>query len=202
MKRLVILLSLALILATPALAQVADPDNDGIGIYFEPCAMTNCVSRPVGETFAWLVITHPTSPEGVGSWEARITTDGPVLITNWTLFGEGIDFNSDPNEFMVGVTAPLVNMYTWPAVVVAEATIYVYDTSGPANFYIDGNFLHSLPERVPAYLDGGEYPNYTTIKRLFQSTGADATIPVATINGECVVATDEMSWDSIKSMFH
>lgn len=200
MKRLVILLGLALVLVNPAFAQIPDEGDDGIGIYFEPCAMTNCVSRPIGTTYAWLVITHPTSPEGVGSWEARITWEGPGLVTNWTLFGNGIDFNADQYEFIVGVSEPLVNQYIWPAVVVAEATILVYDTNAPIYFYIDGVFLHSLPERAPAYLDGGEYPNYQTIKRLWQSTGGP-DIAVASINGECVVSADETSWDAIKSMF-
>lgn len=199
MKNLLFLFALIL-LVSPTQAQVADPDADGIGIYFEPCAMTNCVSRDVGEHVAWLVITHPTSPLGVGSWEARVSWEGPIIPTNWILFGGGIDFNSDPNEFVVGVTEPLVNNYTWPSVVVAEVHFLLFDTAFPAEFFIDGVFLHSLPERVPAYLDGGEYPNYTTIKELRQSTGGPE-FPVATINGECAVASDETTWDGVKSMF-
>ena len=131
-----------------------------------------------------------------------ITTsdNSPAFFTSETLFGDGIDFASTPAEYMVGVSEPLVNLYTWPAVVIAEFQVLVYETAAPVNFYIDGIFMHSLPERVPAYLDGGEYPNYTTIKELRQSTGGPE-FPVATINGECAVATDSESWDGIKSMF-
>ena len=82
----------------------------------------------------------------------------------------------------------------------ATFEVFVMDTAYPVEFYIDGIFMHSLPYRAPAYLDGAEWPNYETIKELRQSTGGP-DFPVATINGECAVSSDEATWGDVKSMF-
>ncbi len=67
---------------------------------------------------------------------------------------------------------------------------------GPA-FFIDGVFFHSLPTKVPAYLDGADTDS---IKELRQSTGG-RTFPVATINGDCAVAVEAESWGGVKALF-
>jgi hypothetical protein len=177
------------------MAQI-DPDEDGIGIYFDPCACEYCVSRDVGETFGYLLITHPSSEVGVGGWECEIDWDGPVAILGWFL--EGLAINVEvPPSFAVGLGEPLSNPYMWPAVVVMTVQMLVLDTSEPINFYIDGIQFHSLPERVPAYLDGTDYD---TLVELRQSTGGP-DIPVATINGDCAVASEATSWSEVKNLF-
>jgi hypothetical protein len=195
MKKGMLLLGLGVLLASPAMAQI-DPDVDGIGIYFDPCACEYCVTRDVGETFGYLLITHPSSSTGVGGWECEISWDGPVVPLQYMLQGQAINVETPP-AFAVGLAEPLSNPYMWPAVVVCTIRMMVMDTSEPINFYIDGIFFHSLPEKVPAYLDGGDY---STILELRQSTGGP-DIPVATINGDCAVDGEETSWSEIKSMF-
>lgn len=179
-----------------AVAQL-DPDDDGIGVYFDPCACVNCVPMEPGPQQGYVVITHPTAQQaGVGGWEAKIWLEGPGVITSTSLQGQAINFFNPP-EYWVGIAVPLYNPFMYPAVVVATIDFMLLDDSQPLQWYIDGVYRHSLPERVPAYLDGDDY---NIIIPLQQPTGGP-TIPVATINGECAVPTTEASWGDVKSLF-
>jgi hypothetical protein len=82
-------------------------------------------------------------------------------------------------------------------VVVLTLRILVLDTAEPINFYIDALQDHSLPDPVPAYLDGADYNNIIALQ---QSTGGP-DFPVATINGDCAVANEEATWSDVKAMF-
>jgi len=199
MKKIAFALILTLFVAGNAFAQL-DPDDDGIGIYWDPCACVNCVELPVGDHLGYLAITHPTSELGVGGWEATITVEGPCAVTEWELLGNAINVASRPDEFIVGLGEPAINPYTYPAVVVAIVHLYIYDETTPVEFFIDGVYFHSIPDNSqPAYLDGS---NYDIIKPLQQIQGS-ADLPVAIINGDCdgVVATTNESFDSLKALY-
>lgn len=194
-----LLLTLFVLSALGGAAQAQlDPDDDGIGIYFDPCACGNCITMTAGDHRAFLVITHPTSPAGVYGWEAKVWATGPIFITDVSVMGTNINVGTPP-EYIVGVTAPLINPFTYPAVVIAVFDFYLTNTATPAQFFIDGVWFHSLPTRVPAYLDGA---NTEIIKELRQSTGG-RTIPVAMINGDCqgVVAVEGETWGGVKALF-
>jgi hypothetical protein len=121
---------------------------------------------------------------------------GPGFVTDWRLEGDAINVGTIP-EFMVGLATPLMNPYTYPAIVIIVFDLVIVDTTEPINFYIDGIWRHSLPERVPAYLDGA---NYDIIKPLQQVTGGPE-FAVATINGECAIAIENQSWGNVKSLY-
>ena len=196
MKRLMLLFScVALLVAGNAFAQL-DPDDDGIGIYVDPCGCTNCVPLPEGTHTLYVVITHASAPEGIHGWECSIDWDGPVLPFGWEY--EGQAFNADvPPQFGVGLAEPIINPYTFPAIVVMQFSAIIQDESVASNFYIDAWFFHSLPEAVPAYLNGA---NIEEIIPLQQITGAP-DIPVATFNGDCAVATEDLTWSSVKQLY-
>ena len=196
MKKIALVIMLTSLLAGNAFAQL-DPDDDGIGVYFDPCACVNCLTLDQGEHLGYVVVTHPTSPTGVGGWEAKIWPEGPAYVTEWELLGNAINVGTREHEFIVGVSDPLYNPFSYPAVVVAIMHLLIVDTSEPVNFYIDGVYFHSLPDRQPAYLDGEDYD---IIKKLQQSTGG-ADFPVATINGECAVATESVTFDGVKALY-
>ena len=195
MKKIALVLCFALLASGNAFAQL-DPDDDGIGVYFDPCACVNCLSLDEGQYMGYVVITHPTSPDGVAGWEATITVEGPALPLNWILEGDTINVGAYP-EFIVGIAEPLINPYSFPAIVVAQVEILILNTDEAVNFYIDGVTIHSLPDRVPAYLDGGDYE---TVKPLQNSTGG-VDIPVATINGDCAVGTEGETWGGVKALY-
>ena len=198
MKKLVLAIFFLTLLTGNAFAQL-DPDDDGIGVYFDPCACVNCLELDAGLHIGYVVITHPTSPNGVGGWEAKIWAEGPVSILSYEFIGNAINAGLRPNEFVVGIPIgePLYNPYMYPAVVVAMVYIQVEDTSAPINFYIDGIFFSSHDSGQPAYLDGGDT---NIIKPLQQPTGGP-DYPVATINGACAVAVEATTFDGIKALF-
>lgn len=198
MRKLLLAMVVLSALTGVAHAQPVDPDDDGIGIYFDPCACNNCITMDVGMHRGFLVITHPTSPAGVRGWEAKVWAEGPIEITSVTMMGSYVNVGTPP-EYMVGTAEPLINPFTYPAVVVAAVDFFLDSTTTPAQFFIDGIFFHSLPEKVPAYLDGSDI---NIIKELRQSTGGP-TIPVALINGTCddVVAVDVETWGGVKALF-
>lgn len=199
MKKTALVLIGILLLASSGFAQL-DPDDDGIGVYFDPCACVNCITMDVGAQRAFLVITHPTSPLGVGGWEAKMWVEGPAFLT-------GVDISPNPDddalnlgtppEYIVGSVVPQINPYTYPAVVVAIIDFLITDTTTPVTFWVDGIRFHSLPEKVPAYLDGADN---NIIKELKQATGG-RDFPVATVNGDCAVAVEQESWGGVKALF-
>ncbi|MCB1183824.1 hypothetical protein KDM41_10350 [bacterium] len=195
MKKTVLAILALSLVATSGLAQL-DPDDDGIGVYFDPCACVNCITMDVGPQRAFLVITHPTSPQGVAGWECKMWMTGPAVMTGIDLQGQEINIGTAP-EYIVGTVDPQINPYTYPAIVVAVIDFYILDLSGPVQWWIDGIRFHSLPERVPAYLDGSDIE---IIKELKQSTGG-RDFPVATVNGDCAVAIEDHSWGDVKALF-
>ncbi|MFO7609268.1 MAG: hypothetical protein R6X35_08740 [Candidatus Krumholzibacteriia bacterium] len=189
----------ALLLAVPALAQL-DPDDDGIGIYFDPSAAgANCVPMEPGAQRCFLVITHPTSQQaGVGGWEAKIWMEGPGLITGISYEGDTFNFASRPFEYIVGIATPLYNPWLYPSVVVAIFDFFVLEDTEPIYWYIDGVYFHSMPDKVPAYLDGDDY---NIIIALQQPTGGPE-IPVASINSDdCAVPIEPVTWGGMKALF-
>ncbi len=195
MKKTALVLIAVLLMAVNGYAQL-DPDDDGIGVYFDPCACVNCITMDVGAQRAFLVITHPTSPDGVGGWECKMWVEGPAFITTFDLQGEALNLAAPP-EYIVGTVQPQLNPYTYPAIVVAVIDFLITDVTTPVTFWVDGVRFHSLPDKVPAYLDGSDHH---IIKELKQATGG-VQFPVATVNGDCAVAIEEESWGGVKALF-
>jgi hypothetical protein len=173
-----------------------DPDDDGIGVYFDPCACVICLPMEPGTYTGYVIVTHPTSPQGVGGWEAKITHDGPAVTGNWLLQGNAYNYGTEP-EWIVGIASPIINPFMFPAIIVATFDLTITDDAVPVNFYIDGIQQHSLPYKQPAYLDGSDY---NIIKPLQQPTGGP-DIPVATLNGGCAVPNDDVAWGEVKALF-
>ena len=181
--------------ALPVLADPIDPDRDGIGVYFDPCACVNCVPMEPGVHVGYIVITHPTS-SSVGGWEASVSYDGPVIVSNWEVMGNAINFKTPP-DFSVGIGTPIYNPFTYPAVIAARFELNLTADTEPVNFWIDGIYPPSLESGQPAYLDGIDY---NIIKPLQQPTGSP-DIAVATINGDCAVPVEDLTWGSVKSLY-
>jgi hypothetical protein len=198
MKKIVIAVVLAVLVSGNAFAQL-DPDDDGIGVYFDPCACVNCIELEVGTATGYVVITHPTSIMGVGGWEAKIWNTGPGLAT-YELLGNAINAATREYEFVVGLGTPAINPYTYPAVVVAIVHLAILDTGTPIEFFIDHVYFNSIEDVFqPAYVDGGDL---TVLKALQQIQGS-ADLPVAIINGDCsgTVDTENETFDSLKALF-
>ena len=90
MKKSLLMLLILALACSNSFAQL-DPDDDGIGVYFNPCACNNCITFDAGPQTAFLVITHPTSPQGVAGWECKMWAEGPAVITGVDLQGQEIN---------------------------------------------------------------------------------------------------------------
>jgi len=196
MKKLLVLVAAALLISGNSLAQL-DPDDNGVGVYFDPCGCCMpCIPLPEGEGFAWLVITHPSAPAGIGGWECRLEVEGPVAILGYNLLGANpINFTVEPN-FLVGLSEPLVNPFTFPTLVVMEIHFLVLDVQPAIEFYLEPNWTPSIPGEL-AYADGVD-PDILYIMR--QSTGGPGE-PVAVVNGDCPVANEDATWGQVKTLY-
>lgn len=194
MKKLLVLTAAALLISGNAFAQL-DPDPDGVGIYFDPCACGNCVTLPEGMHYAWLVITHPTAPQGVHGWECAITTDGPIFVLEYAPEGLWVNAATPPN-FAIGLAEPLMNPYMFPTVVVMQLAFQLIDVSVPAAFYLEPVQFPSIPGLL-VYADGADPSNLIEMR---QSTGGPGE-PVAVINGDCPVATQDETWGGVKNLY-
>jgi hypothetical protein len=201
MKKLVVLL-LATLVATSA-AAVVDPDPDMMGIYFDVSADNNCyTATPNVPFFAYAIVTNTTTA-GIDAYEFSYEMVVPVgsegllfRLANNIANGaaSGVDVGeSGPlgGDHIVGLATPLPAS---PAIIV-HAWQYMLLGAFPVDVYLRAASVPSLPGGFPVVQGVG-----TGLMTVGQSTGGPE-IPVATINGDCVVATEDASWGSVKSLY-
>jgi hypothetical protein len=199
MKKLVVLLLVSL-MATSAFATI-DPDPDMLGVYFDLNADNNCTTAPASLPFSAYVMITNCSADNVFGVEFGYQVVSSVPGTFFRL-GEilpagalNVGNAADPaaGDYIVGFSAPIaggganVTVVTWSFLLLAPVSLDMY--LGPSN-------SPSLANGLPAMEVGG------TIVPLGVSTGhPDLGLPAATVNGDCVVATDDVSFGSVKSLF-
>ena len=207
MKKLVLAITIA-VMAFSGIA-VADTYMDNVGVYFDTAGTVACMDNietsGIGVHHVYLVFTKLTNNAVMG-FELNLAFDGPLVASNFVFpAGSGaINLQTAPT-FLVGFGTPITVVDR--TAVIMEFDILAFsvnpvnwDANGQAHVYVKEIFFHSLPEEVPAYLNGsGE------IIALHQSTGIE-TDPVmvfslAENSCEGIVATDETSWDGLKSLY-
>lgn len=197
MKKLVVLLLVSL-MATSAFA-VIDPDPDMLGVYFDMNADNNCLDiGPSIPFFAYVTITNPSAAE-VHGLEFGYTVvppaglEGMIFRLGNALPAGSVDLGNNTNllsgDYVVGLASPLVGapavqFVTWQFMLLTPMTVEIF--LGPS-------VVPGIPG-FPGYEIGG------SIQSLGTSTGG-YDIPVATVNGECVVSVEETSFGSLKSLF-
>jgi hypothetical protein len=192
MKQLVYSFVLVGILTTGGLAFAQlDPANDGIGVYFDTEASIHRITLLEGEHHAYLAITNPTDPSGISGWECRVDTDGPLFVLDWGVLGLAINASTPPS-FTVGLADPLPFA---PRIILMDM-VFMLTSLEEASFYIRPIFNASL-EGVPAYASGADP---AVLSPLSQSTGGPE-IPVAVINGDAPVATEDATWGGVKNLY-
>ena len=197
MRKLLLLLAMGTLLVSgQALAQV-DPDDDMIGVYFDPGATIYCeqgiMPGQYGPGFLYLVITKPSAPGGVSGWECRLEIGPCMFVLDWGYQGLAINAATPP-EFAVGLAAPLPAA---PAVILLDMTIFVtcLDCTW---IYVKPTYSPSIPG-VPVYVDGDDVGHLIP---LGQSTGGPDE-PVAGVNCDCPppIPTEQDTWGTLKTMY-
>ena len=205
MKKLVVLL-LASLVATSAFA-VIDPDDNMMGIYFDRAAEDNCLTVGASMPFdVFLVLTHPTGP-AYDAYELGIRNVGATglifKLTDIPGAGQVSGINvADPvptaegGDYVVGLAAPLFNaeaivLHQWSYMLLAQVSVEMF-IGAASTSSIPGS-----PFPVVEIL----FPDQTIeLVNVGTSTGG-VEIPVATVNLDCVVAVENASFGSVKSLF-
>ena len=191
MKRMLFLL-MAMLIAASAFA-IVDPDDDMMGFYFDLEADYPCIedAAPYSTHDLFLIVTRPTFDEILG-FEAGFTIEGEGMVLSVEFSVENFINVGTNDNMIVGFGEPLP---TTPATLLATLSVMYMDTTmGPLFFYLHGSEPSSMDPLYPVVLlDGG----------VLQSMGISAAVgPTAQVNGGClVVATDNVSFDSIKSLY-
>ncbi len=194
MMRCILLLSLLLVVAVPALADPIDPDTDVLGFYFDEEATQVCTEMsPFGQTTLYVTLTHP-SRDVIYGVEFGADWEGPLLVLAVSLECGGMIILPPPlDNFIVGwgSVCPLGEVS-----ILARASLLYTGTAGePVAFRLHGSSPSSLPGDLPVYLaaDGELVQCRTPV--------ANGEI-CAMINGDCgVVATESRRWGAVKSLY-
>ncbi len=209
MKKLV----LATMIAALAFGGIATAQD--VGVYFDNAGtqMTTEVNA-ISILHAYCIASGLTNT-GVAGFELQLTQDGPLNLYNFTYpAGSGaINVQSAPT-FLVGFSSPLpvvdgaftlmeldvlvmsANEANWPYY--GYEPTDPYDNAFEARIITKEIFFHSLPEPVPAFLDenGEILPLGIAVNDDYRGQGW------TTVIGQFgPVATDEASWDGVKSLY-
>ncbi len=178
---------------TGAIAQ-SDPDPDGIGIYFDQGATTNStvVAEGTSSVTAYLILTNPTIGGNLVHWAARVSCDpnSQASISGLVYNGSNIDVDNMPGSSHWNFEAS-VNQQPYPVseiTLLAELSIYSVSYSEPIYLFVT---------------EGPEYPAYGTDEgwAYYHPSSGSLDLPVAVINGEAPVPTENQSWGQLKSLF-
>lgn len=202
MKKMIILL-LAGLVATSAFA-VGDPDDDMLGIYFDTNADQNCMIAPTSVPFnTYIILTNTTAPS-IDAYELGLDVVVPAgmegsifrmtsLIANGTVSGIDVGTNDAlGGDFIVGLATALPAQ---PAMIL-HSFQYMLLASMTVDFYMAASSAPSIPGNVPVVQNA----EGSILMQVGLSTGGPG-IPVANINGDCVVGVEERSFGSVKSLF-
>ncbi len=191
MKKLIVLL-MVMVMATSAFA-IIDPDDDMMGLYFDMEADNPEVmgALPYSTNVMYLVITNP-SFDALYGFEAGYTMEGPGQVLS-TVFANPQALNvGTADNMIVGFGSPTV---TAPVTLLATISVlYMSSTNEAVAFTLHGTNPSSVDPMYPVVLLANG------IESGYGLSAADG--PAAGINlVESVVATDEVTFDGIKSLY-
>ncbi len=181
---------------TGAFAQV-DPDHDGIGIYFDQGATTNSavVAEGTVSVTAYLILTNPTFGGNLVHWAARVSCDPnspyQASIAGTVYNGTNIDIDNMPGSSHWSFEASVDQQPPYPVseiTILAELLVYPATYSEPIYLFVT---------------EGPEYPAYGAEEgwAYYQPSSGSLDLPVAVINGDAPVPTENQSWGQLKSLF-
>ena len=203
MRKIAILSCLVCLVCLATTAQ-AQWRVDNIGMFLDPAdANSWCYPQAGGGSFHVYILGTRMTAASCKGVEFELAFFGPGQVANWT-HPEGIDFGGHrETDHTIGyvVPEPVVN----GQFVFAEFDLVIFDPSGPTLGFLGPIYFHSLPNALPAYLDG-EDPTLETINQLHNYIGdvfqPDVNLPVLILNGDCEgVPNEDISFGSVKALF-
>lgn len=196
MKKLLVL-ALTMVMASSAFA-VVDPDTNMLGLYFDASADTYCATvAPYGQASLIAMVTNPDFDMLYGfEFSMAIENPATLLILNRTYAQpNNVDVGGSPTNFICGYGAPMATTEATPLV---TFTILNTDVTGAPNYFTLGPAVPSSDtsdDPLPMLLLANSQlitVGYSTVDG----------VHCAAINAACdIVATEPMSFDSVKSLY-
>lgn len=214
MKKLLIVAAVLSLCASTAMAVPTDPKIDGIGVYFDTGAVSNCSTASPYTTVNGYLIGTNLSRGGASGWEA-------TLLINPTTFPAGISLGIGAGALNV-LTAPDFQVGFSPSRAGSEVVFLSITT-----FYLGGPILFGVGPCVPSSF-GGLNPGYADpldpaiLVPLTPSSNVPWTLPiyldvntnlppngpansfvVAGVNAGtgCPTATEQSTWGGVKDLY-
>lgn len=194
MKKLIVLLLLAV--SAPAALAGLDSDPDQFGVYFDQAGNINCAAAGAFvPTNVYLLLSNPRA--ATNGWECTLTPVGvPYFILSTDLGGPGagpcLDIDSSGFGFAVGSAS---NLPVVGGQIVLARLQVMLQAQGQLAFYISQATVPSLPGGLPVVTGDG-------ILRQCGVQSGDVNIPVAGFNmAMCPVAEESSSFGGVKSLF-
>ena len=183
---------------------VPDDRPDIIGVWYEIDGYyRNCIENVEPNTFVpmYVILSGVTRPY-VAGWEVafEFAADSGAIIST-TYAGGGINFAEVPS-FIVGLNEPLET----PAdqcLVLAEMNFLFLE--GVSDWYGGPTVPATIP-LVPAYVNAEDLTDvvpcqFPWVEPEYLDDNGWTILPIATVNGDCAIATETQSWSTIKSMY-
>ncbi len=205
MKSALVVLILVMGTGAAALADPVDPDDDGIGIYFDEGAIDEswCATAATGsQVTAYLCLTRATDTSGFTAWEGRIETSVPGTLVGFAIRGDGTNSAVEP-EFVVSYGTPLP--YQLSTVLLEITVDVVWEWSIGLRVWPAG--VPSGGEELPAYATTASAGVYQTLGYSF---GWDQVTKIpnwcASINDDdCLtrpsVPAKDAAWGGVKALY-
>ena len=207
MRRVMLFALASLFVASSALAVVVPDDGtDSFGVYFEDAEgnLVNSTYFTSGNTDMFLVMAGMSAPT-IAAWEVALGFDPSLgMITGLAITGDGVNVVTPP-IFIIGLGTPLPPDEDGNFLL-ATALFYLLVPDAVIPIYAGPTEPASIPG-VPAYVNGENLqeiiPMVFSVDMDGQGIDEDGwTIdPIAGINTEGGVATEDATWTSVKSMY-
>lgn len=186
-----------------------------IGVYFDQGATDMALEVSSITLLHAYCIATDIPGTGIAGFEVQITADAPLIMSNFVYPAESGAINlQTPPTFLVGFSSPLpvadgaLTLVDFDVIVSSANPVnwnyYTYNAGDPndnayeARIGVQEIFFHSLEEPVPAYLDenGEILPLGIAVSPEYRHQAW------STVIGQFgPVATDEVSFDGVKSLF-
>ena len=176
-------------------------NQNNLGIYVDANGTDNC-TYGTGFVHCYLVGTGLQTAT-VGGFECKIVPTGPLMSTdliNVAYPADAINLGGYRREFEWVVAYGQVVPVNNGTCMFMEFDLAISDDLTPTEVFLETNYFQSYPG-ANAYLDGADL---NVILPLYNATGdplTGADLPVFTVNGQCVVPTENASWSDVKSLF-
>ena len=206
MKKLVVLLAVAGLMAGSAMAQDEGPDS--FGLYWDTpadgCYMENSMDGTPGAATAYMVIAGPSADSCGGLEIVFALNEGGGAITGTSFVVSAVDVDGRPEGVAAGFAEPVFP--SGDCGMIYLGTLNMFAFGSPTQIFAGPNDPATIPGK-PSYLDGEDITivlplNFSVDEGgMFTDDDGWLTIPLAAYNGDAPVATEEATWTGVKGLF-